>query len=186
MKSKIREVIIVEGRDDTAAVHRAVDAQTIETHGFGMSDRMWEQIETAARTRGIIIFTDPDPAGENIRRKVKERFPEAGEAFVPRDKALRGQNIGVENASPEAIREALARAHCTKQEGSEVFTMEDLEAAGLCGAEGSRLRREKVAAALGIGYGNSRRMLARLNGFGITREEFYGAVRSICNPGDPE
>ena len=39
MKSKIREVIIVEGRDDTAAVLRAVDAQTIETHGFGMSDR---------------------------------------------------------------------------------------------------------------------------------------------------
>lgn len=64
--------------------------------------------------------------------------------------------------------------------------MEDLEAAGLCGTEGSRLRREKVAAVLGIGYGNSRRMLARLNGFGITREEFYGAVRSICNPGDPE
>ena len=108
MKSKIREVIIVEGRDDTAAVLRAVDAQTIETHGFGMSDRMWEQIGTAARTRGIIIFTDPDRAGENIRRKVKERFPEAGEAFLPRDKALRGTNIGVENASPEAIREALA------------------------------------------------------------------------------
>ncbi|MGN8712174.1 ribonuclease M5 [Hornefia butyriciproducens] len=186
MKSKIREVIIVEGRDDTAAVLRAVDAQTIETHGFGMSDRMWEQIGTAARTRGIIIFTDPDRAGENIRRKVKERFPEAGEAFLSRDKALRGTNIGVENASPEAIREALARACCTKQDESEVFTMEDLEAAGLCGTEGSRLRREKVAAVLGIGYGNSRRMLARLNGFGITREEFYGAVRSICNPGDPE
>lgn len=186
MKNKIREVIIVEGRDDTAAVNRAVEAQTIETHGFGMSDRMWEQIETAARTRGIIIFTDPDRAGENIRRKVKERFPEAGEAFVPRDRATRGGNIGVENASPEAIREALARAHCTKQESGGTFTMKDLEEAGLCGGKGSRQRREKIAAILGIGYGNSRRMLARLNGFGITREEFYGAIRSICDPGDPE
>lgn len=28
----IKEVIVVEGRDDTVAVQRAVDADTIETH----------------------------------------------------------------------------------------------------------------------------------------------------------
>lgn len=184
METKIKEVIVVEGRDDTTAIRRAVDAQTIETHGFGMSDTMWDQIETAARTRGIIIFTDPDRAGENIRRKVKERFPEAGEAFLPRNKALKGNNIGVENAKPEDIREALSKAHCTTGREVPVFTMEDLAEAELCGGTGSRQRREQVGATLGIGYGNSKRMLERLNGFGITKEEFYGALQSVRHPGD--
>ena len=35
-KRTIHEVIIVEGRDDTAAVKRAIDGLTIETHGFGI------------------------------------------------------------------------------------------------------------------------------------------------------
>ena len=39
-KIKIEEIIVVEGRDDTAAIKRAVTAQTIETHGFGMNKEM--------------------------------------------------------------------------------------------------------------------------------------------------
>ena len=35
-KLKIQEVIVVEGRDDTNAVLRAIDGMTIETHGFGI------------------------------------------------------------------------------------------------------------------------------------------------------
>ena len=35
-KLKIKEAIVVEGRDDTIAVKRAVDGLTIETHGFGI------------------------------------------------------------------------------------------------------------------------------------------------------
>ena len=40
-KPKIKEVIVVEGRDDTLAVSKAVDAVTVETHGFGMRNEMW-------------------------------------------------------------------------------------------------------------------------------------------------
>ena len=197
---KIEEIIIVEGRDDTAAVKRAVDAETIETHGFGMSDEMWTQIEKAHENRGIIVFTDPDRAGENIRRRIVSRFPDARQAFLPRDQAFKKNKIGVENASPEAIREALNKARSGGGEGpgrregnepeahqagsgSPLFTMWDMDAAGLRGA-GSRKRREALAAAIGIGYGNSKAMLSKLNAFGINREEFYEAVRSIDNQMD--
>ena len=79
---KIEEIIVVEGRDDTAAVRRAVDAVTIETHGYGIRGETWEMIETAYKSRGIIVFTDPDTAGEQIRRRILERFPGAKEAFL--------------------------------------------------------------------------------------------------------
>ena len=63
-KRKIEEVIVVEGRDDTAAVKRAIDGLTLETHGFGIRRETWALIEKAYRETGIIIFTDPDYAGD--------------------------------------------------------------------------------------------------------------------------
>ena len=60
---KIDEIIVVEGRDDTQAVKKAVECETIETHGFGMSDEMWKSLDTAYRNKGLIILTDPDHSG---------------------------------------------------------------------------------------------------------------------------
>ena len=72
-KPRIAEVIVVEGRDDTAAVLRAVEAITIETHGYGIARDTWERLEAAYRRTGLIIFTDPDHAGRMIRRALKGR-----------------------------------------------------------------------------------------------------------------
>ena len=65
-KINIKETIVVEGRDDTAAVKQAVDGFIIETHGFGIKRQTWELIERAYNNGGIIIFTDPDFSGEEI------------------------------------------------------------------------------------------------------------------------
>lgn len=183
---KIKEVIVVEGRDDTAAINRSVEAETIETHGFGMSEGMWTQISTAYQTSGIIVLTDPDYAGEQIRSKIKVRFPLCKEAFLPRNKALKGTNIGVENATPEDIREALSKAKCTEKANADTFTMEDMIKCGLTGSDGSRKKREQIADALGTGYGNVKKLLSKLNGFNITREEFYGVIQSIDNKSNKE
>ena len=67
-KINIKETIVVEGRDDTAAVKQAVDGFIIETHGFGIKRQTWELIERAYNNGGIIIFTDPDFSGENSRK----------------------------------------------------------------------------------------------------------------------
>ena len=109
---KIEEIIVVEGRDDTAAIRCAVDAVTIETHGFGIREETWDLIDKAYQTKGIIVFTDPDTAGEQIRRRILERFPEAKEAFLDQALAAKAGDIGIENASPEAIQEALGKVHC--------------------------------------------------------------------------
>ncbi len=179
MKKTIKEAIIVEGRDDTAAINRAVSAMTIETHGFGMPDSMWAVIEKAYREQGIIVFTDPDYAGEKIRRKVTERFPGCKQAFLPQGKALKKGNIGVENALPEDIIEALEQARCTKGRAEEIFTMEDLIACRLAGSEEARGRREKLGNLLSIGYGNNKTFLKKLNSFNITKEEFYQKVKEL-------
>ena len=85
-KKTIKEAIIVEGRDDTAAINRAVEAMTIETHGFGMPDSIWPLIDKAYQEQGIIIFTDPDYAGEKIRRKIAQNIRIASRPFCLKGK----------------------------------------------------------------------------------------------------
>lgn len=190
---KINETVIVEGRDDTINLKRAVDCFTIETHGFGIRRETWEQIEKAYSERGIIIFTDPDHSGEEIRRKLTERFPEAGQAYITRKDALKKGDVGVENAEPEVIAGALLRARDLMKRkapleedisAKDPITMNDLDELGLSGGEGSRELRQEAGKALGIGYANARGFLRKLSGFGIKREELYEAIFTIRNKGD--
>lgn len=62
---KIKEIIVVEGRDDTARIKLAVDADTIETNGSAIGDEVIRQIRLAQETRGVIVLTDPDFPGKD-------------------------------------------------------------------------------------------------------------------------
>ena len=175
----IREVIVVEGKDDEAAVKRSVDAQVLITHGFGISGKTWKMIEEAYHRCGIIILTDPDYAGENIRRKLAERFPEAKHAFISREAGTRDDDIGVENASPEAIRRALEKVRTERETGEKPFSMADMVALGLSAGEGAAERRSRLGEILGIGYANTKTFLNRLNHYGVTEEELAEAINIL-------
>lgn len=175
----LKEVIIVEGKMDTVAVHKALEADTIETGGFTLSAATLKQIQAAATRRGIIILTDPDGAGERIRKFLTERFPEAGQAFVPKKDARTPDDVGIEQAAPEAIRLALAKVRHHEYLPEKRFTEEDLFAAGLSGQPQSAERRAELGAELGLGYSNAKKLLQRLNSYGVTREEFAAAVAKL-------
>ena len=173
---KIKEFIVVEGRDDASAIKSAVCAEVISTHGFGIREETWVLLEKAYREKGIIIFTDPDYSGEQIRKKLSERFPKAKHAYLALSDAKKSGDIGVENAMPEAIREALQKAKASFENIALTFTYEDLLDFGLTGDEGSSEKRAAVGKALGIGYGNTSSFLNKLNKYGITMEELNEAV----------
>ena len=178
-KLKVREFIVVEGRDDTNAVLRAVDGLTIETHGFGIKKETWDLLEKAYAEKGLIILTDPDYSGEEIRRKLTARFPESRQAFLTRSEAEKKGDIGIENAEPADIAEAIRKAHFTAASEEVLFTEEDLYAAGLTGRTNSAQLRQKAGAILGIGYGNARGFLKKLNSFGVSREDFEKCVSML-------
>lgn len=175
-KLNIKEAIVVEGRDDTAVLKQVTDALIIETHGFGIAKSTWELLEKAYKEKGLIILTDPDFSGEEIRKKLVKAFPESKHAYMPRKKAIKKGDIGIENATPEDVKKVLEKV-CTVREGGEaVFSLEDLDRAGLIGTKEAKELREKVGAILGIGYGNGNAMLKKLNSFGIKRDDFIKAV----------
>lgn len=175
----IRQVIVVEGKSDVTAVRRAVEAECLVTGGFALNPATMAKIEAAYRRTGIIILTDPDSAGERIRRLLGERFPEARHAFVPRAEATANGDIGVEQASAEAIRAALARTRCQEWRPAAEFTPADMTAAGLVGMTAASERRAALGATLGVGYANAKTFLRRLNNYGVTRAEFTAAVAAL-------
>ncbi|MFA5526999.1 MAG: ribonuclease M5 [Peptostreptococcales bacterium] len=182
----IEEVIIVEGKDDEAAVKKAINAEIIITNGFGMNEKIYQRIETAYQRKGIIIFTDPDFAGENIRKKLTQRFPHAKHAYLSQEKARKNRDIGIENASSEDIIMALGKAQFCDEHARSEFTKEDLRANSLIGNENASKNRQRVGDLLGIGYGNSHTFLNRLNHYNIRREEFEDAVKRIKSKGIEE
>jgi len=175
----LKEVLIVEGKSDTAAVKRAVDADCITTGGFHFTRRTLQNIAAAYERRGIIILTDPDSAGENIRNFLSKKFPNAKHAYIPRDEATANDDIGVEQASPESIRNALKKVRTLEINPREEFTAAEMVALKLSGSSDSSRLRDKIGATLGIGYGNVKTFVRRLNNYGVTREEFLTAVRSL-------
>ncbi len=175
----IKEVIVVEGKMDTLAVQRAVECDTIETGGFALRPSTLRQIEAAYKKRGIIILTDPDGAGERIRKYLTERFPDAGQAFVPKKDARIPDDVGIEQAKPDAIRLALEKIHYHEYAPEPVFEAGDLLRNGLSGGPDAAARRDALGAELGIGFGNAKRFLERLNHYGITREEFETALGKL-------
>ena len=187
----IKEAVIVEGRDDVDVVQKAVDTLIIPTHGFGITAKTYELIARAYEEKGIIILTDPDYSGEEIRRKLSERFPKAKHAYVARELATRDGDIGIENARPEDVLEALRKAHAVSgsqgesgqsdQSGPKKIEKKDILRLGLVGTDNASALRAKTAEKLGIGYGNSKGLLRMLNGYGISIEELEKAVEWAVN-----
>ena len=175
----IKEVLVVEGKMDVVAIDKAVEADCIITEGFNLKPQALDSIAKAYQKRGIIIMTDPDSAGERIRRFLTKRFPEAKHAFIPKEDATANNDIGIEQASPEAIRTALAKVRTMDWEPTNNFTGADLLKAGISGSPAASEKRAKLGAVLGIGYANAKTFLQRLNHYGITPQEFQQAVAEL-------
>ena len=187
MKEKSSQVIVVEGRDDTANLKRYVDVETYETRGSAINDQDIERIQRLHELHGVIVFTDPDFNGERIRRMIMTVLPTVQHAFLKRDEAVpksktKGRSLGIEHASYEDLKTALAQV--TEQfENENEFDISrgDLIRLGFLAGADSRRRREYLGKQLRIGYSNGKQLLKRLELFGITLAEVEETMESYDN-----
>ena len=175
----IKETIVVEGKDDITNVKSAIDCEMIATNGLYFSKDLIEELKVINDRCGIIILTDPDYAGKKIRQRIAREIPNAKHAYIPKDKAIKKNDLGVENADKETIIKALKNAKAEIIEAKSEFKMIDLLNNGLCLGDNSKERRMKLGDILGIGYYNSKQLLSKLNSFDISRKEFEEAVEKL-------
>lgn len=180
---KIKEIIVVEGKDDTKRLALAVNADTIETRGSAISQEIIEQIALAQETRGVIVFTDPDGPGEKIRKIISMNVPGVKHAFITRDQGRHRHSakasLGIEHASVKDIREALDQVVEERIDAEETVSKAFLMQSGLIGSREARRLREALGEELRIGYTNGKQLKKRLTMFGINESEVERALEKI-------
>lgn len=162
---RINEVIVVEGKTDTALLKEMYDIDTIETHGLAIDDETIELIRKVSQTRGIIILTDPDYPGMKIRNRINEEIKGCKNAFVAKKDAAGKKKLGIAEARKEAIVEALENV-VTFSPAQESITWQEFLSLDIVGNKQKRLQIYEI---FHLGYGNVKTLFKRLNMTGITK-----------------
>lgn len=180
-----QEVIVVEGRDDSQRLIQVFGPQikTIETNGSALSRQVLDRIKRAGQDYGIIIFTDPDYQGDRIRRLVAQAVPQAKHAYLDQAQAQAkqaGRSLGVEHASPRAIRQALASVMTPSQVSDldliPTATLMDLH---LIGHPQSSFHRDRLAKHFNLGHVNGKQLQKRLAQYQISLEDIYNYMKEF-------
>lgn len=166
-KNKIKEIIVVEGKNDTNTLQSYFQCDTIETNGDTLNKNTLKRIEQAQKVRGIIVFTDPDTPGEHIRRQINERIPGCKNAFIDKKKARTDKKVGVEHASKEDLWQSLKNC-VTFSSPIQSLSFEEFLDLGLMG---DSFRRNQVCQWFHIGPCNAKTCFKRLNGMNVTKKE---------------
>ncbi len=195
---KIKEVILVEGKYDKIKLSGLVDALIIETGGFALytNDEKMKMIRDMAKKRGVIIFTDSDRAGFQIRSYlggcltgidkslIKHAYaPDVYGKEKRKSKPGKEGKLGVEGLSSELIIQSLLKAGATPAPGINPFpiTKSDMMEDGLAGQPMAAENRRKLAAYLDLPARISANALLDYLNATMTREEYKEAVKACCS-----
>lgn len=173
---KIKEVIIVEGKNDTKNLKQYFDCETIETHGTCLSKYTLKMIKKMQATRGVILFLDPDSPGEKIRNQINQAIPGCKNAFIERKKARTDKKVGVEHAKKDDLIAALSNCMTYDKTITQEITMQDMYQLHLMGHELSSYLRERIGNYYCVGKTNAKTLLQRLNMLHLTKEELERRV----------
>ena len=106
-KINIDGVLIVEGKDDVSYLSSFVNALFFTTQGYDLNEEKVKFLLKAASVNKLIIFTDPDEAGDEIRNvlktKIKPVFEAKCEKIIRKDK----KKCGIAEMEKSAVETAL-------------------------------------------------------------------------------
>ncbi len=183
--------VIVEGKYDKITLENVIDTLIIPTNGFSIfkDKEKCELIRTFAKTKGIIVLTDSDSAGNMIRAHIKN-ICSGGKVYNVYIPQLKGKEkrkataskegfLGVEGISKETLREAFLKSGVTVEsiaEKAKPITKTDMFLWGLSGTINAESSRKILLKHLGLPDNlSSNTMLSVVNiMFGF--EEFEKAV----------
>lgn len=171
----IKEVIVVEGSNDTKKLQSFFDVETIETHGLGIKKETIELIKKVNENRGVILLLDPDTPGEKIRTKINNEIPNLKNAFLLKENARTKKKVGVEHASKQIIEAALNNL-VTYSDDKNSLSREEYDSLGLSGQSDSVNKRDVLSKEFHLGKCNSKTMFKRLNMIGITKKDIENVL----------
>lgn len=193
-KLKISRPVIVEGKYDKIKLSSVICANIIPTDGFSLfkKEEKAALLRRLAEKNGIIVLTDPDGGGKQIRAFLSEILPpdRVIHLYAPaiagkerrKAKASRAGLLGVEGMTADCLRTLFAPfaddAPPREQGG---ITKQDFYLDGLSGGTGAREKRAALARALGFPTDLTANALLSACNLLYTKEE-YRSFMDKCKP----
>lgn len=190
---KVNMPIIVEGKYDKIKLQGVVDATIITTDGFQIykDKEKLSLIRAYAKKTGVIILTDSDGAGFQIRNHLKSVLGGAKivNIYIPdifgkekrKAEPSKEGKLGVEGIDKEILKEAFIKAGVlSEKEKPEPFiTKADLLEDGLIGENNSSVLRKELCKRLGLPERlSASALLDSLNNL-YTKAEYVSALTEI-------
>ena len=107
-KINIDGVLIVEGIADVSYLSNFVNALFFTTNGYDLSEEKINFLKRAAKVNKLIIYTDPDEAGEEIRKCIKTQINPIFEAKSEKNTRKNYKKSGVAELDKEEVVRALS------------------------------------------------------------------------------
>lgn len=187
-KIKLSRAVVVEGRYDKIKLSGLVDAVIIVTNGFGIynNKELRRLIRFYAEKQGLIVLTDSDAAGRQIRGYIKSILPKelhdrVASVHIPQIKGKERRKtapskegtLGVEGIPADTLRQLLTEFEekDNRPSNDRPLTKNELYQYGLSGCPDSSAKREQLEEKLGIPKGLSPKALLDLLNTKYTREQ---------------
>ena len=175
--------VIVEGKYDKLRLESVIEGQILTTDGFGLFNKKEKTMlfRALCKSTPVIVLTDSDGAGKLIRSHISGILPPQRviHLYVPRiegtekrkDAPSAEGTLGVEGMERDLLRKlllpyadpSLAREFSREERITKLLLYED----GLTGGEGSREKRDALAARLELPPG-------------MTPNALLAALRVLC------
>ena len=189
----VKQPIIVEGKYDRIKLGSVVDALIITTDGFGIykDKEKMALIRAFAEKDGIIILTDSDGAGFQIRNHIKSCIKNGKiyNVYIPdifgkerrKEKPSKEGKLGVEGIDIAVLEEAFKKAGLFSEEKYSVewISRADLLSDGLMGGQGSAQLRKKLFETLKLPEHLSTSGLLEVLNRLYTREQYENVLKKV-------
>lgn len=188
---KIREAVIVEGKYDKIKLSNLIDALIIETNGFGIykDKSRLSFIRNLAKERGIVILTDSDHSGFQIRNYIVAGIPKdkIKHIYIPdilgkekrKAEPSKEGKLGVEGMSDELLLKLFGNAGISAEKFTPIdpVTNYDLFELGISGTANAKQNKKKLLAVLDLPEFLSTNSLLSYINSSMTREEFLNIAK---------
>ena len=193
-KLKIDIPIIVEGKYDQITLSSVIDATIIPTGGFSIfnNEEKIALLRRLAKDGGIILLTDADGGGRQIRSRLSSLLPAGSitHLYIPeiegkekrKDKRGKEGLLGVEGMDAARLYALFApfaeggAAAPRKVTGKAALTKGDFYRDGLSGAEGAAALRDALSLSLDLPRGMSANALLAAINLLCTEEDYARAL----------
>ncbi|CCV63671.1 Ribonuclease M5 [Alteracholeplasma palmae J233] len=175
----MNQIIVVEGYHDQIKINQIYkDAQVMITNGSALSKETLLRLKALSKDNQMILFLDPDHAGERLRRILSKELANVVHAFLDQELAhsKNGRKIGIEHASTNDIQNALNQILIPK-EGKSDITLSFLYENNLLGKENSRELRLKLAKKFNLGVVNGKTLHKRLIWANLTQKDLLEELK---------